>query len=136
MEPEFLSVEVVLRLHEMSLARFGGAEGIRAMGQVESAVNAAKFTWHYDGQDLFLTAAAYAFHIAESQAFFDGNKRTAVLAAQTFLEGAGLAGIGDEVALDDVMIAVAEKRMDKRGLAEVLCRLYGGQSKWGGLPGN
>lgn len=126
MEPEFLSVEVVLRLHEMSLHRYGGAEGVRDQGQVESAVNAAQFTWYYAGNDLFLTAAAYAFHIAESQAFFDGNKRTGVLAAQTFLEGSGLAGIGDELAIYNAMIAIAEKRMDKRGLAEVLRRLYSG----------
>ena len=127
MEPEFLSVEVVLRLHEMSLHRYGGAEGVRDQGQVESAVNAAQFTWYYAGNDLFLTAAAYAFHIAESQAFFDGNKRTGVLAAQTFLEGSGLAGIGDELAIYNAMIAIAEKRMDKRGLAEVLRRLYSGE---------
>lgn len=123
-EPEFLSVDVVLRLHEMSLAQYGGAEGVRDLGQVESAVTAARFTWHYAGCDLFLTAAAYAYHIAESQAFFDGNKRTAVLAAQTFLEGAGLPGLDDELALYDAMIAVANKQMDKNGLANLLKQLY------------
>jgi death-on-curing protein len=35
-------------------------------------------------------AAAYAFHLAESQAYFDGNKRAGVEAALVFLEGSGI----------------------------------------------
>jgi death-on-curing protein len=35
--------------------------------------------------DLFEMAAAYAFHIAENQSFVDGNKRTGLAAALTFL---------------------------------------------------
>jgi death-on-curing protein len=129
MQPEFLSVELVLHLHRMSLDRYGGADGVRDMWQVESAVQAALFTWHYAGQDLFLTGAAYAFHIAESQAFLDGNKRTAVLAAQTFMEGNGQPPLGDELALYEAMILIAEKRLDKRTLATLLQALYEKASK-------
>lgn len=35
---------------------------------------------------MYEIAAAYAFHIAERQAYFDGNKRTGVQAALDFLE--------------------------------------------------
>lgn len=35
-------------------------------------------------------AAAYAFHLAESQAFLDVNKRTGMAAALVFLSGNGV----------------------------------------------
>ena len=125
-EPLFLSLEQVEILHQRSLAIYGGGVGTRDQGGLESAVFQPQQLYFYGQPDLYDLAAAYAFHIAESQAFFDGNKRTSVLAAQTFLEGSGLAGIGDELAIYNAMIAIAEKRMDKRGLAEVLRRLYSG----------
>ena len=39
---------------------------------------------------MYEIAAAYAFHLAESQAYFLGNKRTGVEAALAFLEGCGI----------------------------------------------
>ncbi|MCI0540717.1 MAG: type II toxin-antitoxin system death-on-curing family toxin [Verrucomicrobiales bacterium] len=106
-------------MHEQSLARFGGSAGIRDLGQVESALGAA-MNMHYYGQgSLFDVAAAYAFHIAESQAFLDGNKRTAVASGIAFLELNGFECEEDDGSLYDAMIGIAEKRMDKTGLAAV-----------------
>ena len=53
----------------------------------------------------------------------DGNKRTGAGAALLFLDLNGWPGIVDDGSLYDAMIAIAEKRMDKRGLAEVLQKL-------------
>jgi len=76
--------------------------------------------YFYGNGDLFAIAAAYAFHIAQNQPFLDGNKRTAVGAALTFLQ---LNGIQIESynwkQLYDGMIGIAEKRIDKAGLAKV-----------------
>jgi death-on-curing protein len=72
-------------LHRMSLQEHGGADGVRDFGVIEAALAAAKNTWYYRGGDVFEIAAAYAFHIAESQAFLDGNKRTGIASALTFL---------------------------------------------------
>lgn len=76
-EPIFLLLDEVLRLHALSLAEHGGAEGTREPGLVDSALASAENTFHYGKGDLFDIAASYALHIAESQAFLDGNKRTA-----------------------------------------------------------
>jgi death-on-curing protein len=75
----------------------------------------------YGQGDLFDLAAAYAYHIAENQPFIDGNKRTAITTALVFLELNGIAtsAITNEQ-LYDAMIAIAEKRLDKAGLAAVL----------------
>ena len=68
-------------------------------------------------------AAAYAFHLAQNQPFVDGNKRTAMLAAIVFLDlnGVEIPEATDE--LYDAMIGVAERRVDKQGLAALLRRL-------------
>lgn len=83
-EPRFLELQEVLYLHDESLARFGGAVGIREPGLVESALGSARNAYWYGHGGLFEIAAAYAFHIAESQAFLDGNKRTAASSAIIF----------------------------------------------------
>lgn len=88
--PDFLTLPEVLHIHAKSLAEHGGSEGVRELGLVESALASAENTFHYGVGDLFDVAASYAFHIAESQAFVDGNKRTAVVAAMVFLARNGV----------------------------------------------
>jgi death-on-curing protein len=118
-EPEFLTPAIIEQLHADSLALFGGSEGVRDRGLVESALASARNTYLYGSGDLFDIAATYAFHIAEAQAFLDGNKRTAVAAALTFLKGNDAILRIDDLAIYDAMIAIAEKRMTKVDLAEL-----------------
>lgn len=120
MNPLFLSVDQVREIHRESLRRHGGLDGLREPGLLESALMQPEAVHYYGGGDLFAIAAAYAFHIAQNQPFLDGNKRTAMGSALTFLE---LNGVPvekyDGEQLYDAMIAIAEKRMDKAGLAAV-----------------
>jgi death-on-curing protein len=119
-EPAFLTREIVDQLHADSLELFGGSPGVRDDGLIESALGSALNTWHYGQGDLFDVAAAYAFHIAEAQAYLDGNKRTAIAAALVFLEYNGIMSRRDDGTLYDAMIGIAEHRIDKRQLAAVL----------------
>ena len=68
---------------------------------------------------MFDIAAAYAFHIAEAQAFNDGNKRTAAGAALTFIELNLGSPTPSENELYDAMIDIAKRRLTKAGLAEL-----------------
>ena len=124
MEPEFLTWEDVQYLHGRSLAEHGGRAGIRDRGLIESAIAQPQQDYFFGGADRFAIAAAYAFHIAQAQAFLDGNKRTAIAAALTFLNLNGVAtrGHGDE--LHAAMIAIAERRLDKSGLAALFRKLF------------
>jgi death-on-curing protein len=124
-EPRFLTLKEVLYLHDESLARFGGLSGIGDLGLLESALGAARNTFCYGGGYLYEIAAAYAFHIAESQAFVDGNKRTATAAAISFLTANGVQFPKDDGSLYRAMIEIANKQLDKVGLANVLRRLSG-----------
>ena len=81
----FLNREQLDELHEYSLAAYGGAAGIRDEGLIESALGAAYHTLHYGNGGVFDITATYAFHIAQAQAFFDGNKRTAIASSIAFL---------------------------------------------------
>lgn len=67
----FVSLAQVMRAHRTSLELHGGMDGVRDQGAVESALASAMNTWNYSGGDAFDVAAAYAFHLAESQAFLD-----------------------------------------------------------------
>ena len=124
-EPEFLTVEDVLQIHDEQLTAYGGATGIRDQGLLESAVMMpqASFSEAYLHEDLAHMAAAYAFHIAQNQPFMDGNKRTGLVAALVFLDFNGVTILDPEEKLYDAMIAIAERRMDKDGLAELLREL-------------
>jgi death-on-curing protein len=124
-EPDFLSVEDVLLLHEEQLARYGGGAGVRDPGALDSAVAMPRAT--FDGQFVhegpFAMAAAYAFHIAQNQPFVDGNKRTGLAAALVFLDLNGIMIADPAGSLYPAMIALAEKRLDKEGLGNLLRQL-------------
>jgi death-on-curing protein len=115
-EPLFLDVEGVLLLHRRSIERFGGTLGIRDRSGLESAVHHPQNVFNFGG-DVFDVAAAYAFHLAESQCFLDGNKRTAAAAALNFLAANGIRSDVDDLKLYDLMIGIAERRATKADLA-------------------
>ncbi len=119
-EPKFLSLAEVLYLHDESLRRYGGSAGIREQGLIESALGSAQNAFWYGQGGVFEIAAAYAFHLAESQSFIDGNKRTAAASAISFLRKNGVRFPKDDGSVYRAMIEVAEKKLNKTGLAAVL----------------
>ena len=117
-QPVFITRLRVEAFHRRSLEEHGGQDGIRNEHGLESALAQPLNVFVYGQGDLYDVAAAYAYHLAENQPFIDGNKRTAITAALMFLEGNGVAtsSLTDEQ-LYDAMIAIAQKRLDKAGLA-------------------
>ena len=125
-DPLFLSREEVLGIHRLSLEQHGGLDGLREPGLLDSALMQPEAAHYYGQGDLAAIAAAYAFHIAQNQPFIDGNKRAAMGSALTFLRLNGYPPArfdGDE--LYDAMIAIAEKRLDKAGLAAMFRARFG-----------
>jgi len=124
-DPAFLDVEDVLLIHEEQLAQYGGGAGVRDAGLLESAVAMPRASagGEFAHEDLYAMAAAYAFHIAQNQPFVDGNKRTGLLAAIVFLDLNGIVIADPKGRLYGAMIAVAERGLDKGGLAQVFREL-------------
>ena len=107
-------------IHYASLERHGGIDGLREPGLLDSALMQPEAAYYYGQGDLAAIAAAYAFHIAQNQPFLDGNKRTALGSALLFLKANGVdVEKYDDAQLYDAMIAIAEKRLDKAGLAAI-----------------
>jgi death-on-curing protein len=83
--PIWLDVDEVIDMHAEQLAIFGGPEGIRDRGLLESAVLRPVNQWNYGQTDMAALAAAYAFDLARNHPFVDGNKRSAFHAMMVFL---------------------------------------------------
>ena len=124
MSPDFLSLDEVLALHHEQLRLFGGASGVRDFNLLQSAMGTPSAT--FDGQLLHDTvyemAAAYLYSICRNHPFVDGNKRTAVSCALTFLALNGVVIDADEDEFYDLVIGVAEGRVSKSAIAMFLER--------------
>lgn len=84
-EPYWLEQGFLLKLQTKLLAQFGGPEGRRDPGLLDSALNRPLQLFAYASPTLFDLAAAYTFGIVRNHAFLDGNKRAGFMAAYTFL---------------------------------------------------
>ncbi|MEO7853466.1 MAG: type II toxin-antitoxin system death-on-curing family toxin [Rubrivivax sp.] len=109
----WLDADVLRAVHEEQLAEHGGASGTRDEGLFESALARPQNLVAYGDPDAPDLAAAYGFGIARNHPFIDGNKRTAFVAVELFLDLNGfelMASDGDCVL---TMLAVAAGQMDE-----------------------
>ena len=86
-EPSWLLKSSVLAVHNMLIGRFGGAEGLRDEGLLDSALARPRNRYHYEvDTELARLAAYYADGMIGNRPFIDGNKRTGFVAAYMFLD--------------------------------------------------
>ncbi len=126
-QPGFLSVGQVRAIHARMIGEFGGSRELRDAGLLESAVMmpTAQFGGRYVHKGIPAMAAAYLFHLCQNHPFVDGNKRTALAAAEVFLLASGrrLAATNEE--LEDLVLGVAEGKVSK----EEVTRFFRGRTK-------
>jgi len=115
-EPIWLDVDEVIDMHAEQLALFGGPEGIRDHGLLESAILRPVNQWHYGQTDMAALAAAYAFGLARNHAFVDGNKRIAFHAMMVFLRGNGIAFAPDPAHATAMILSLAAGEVSEDGL--------------------
>ena len=84
-EPVWLDAVDAIAIHDRQLAEHGGGSGLRDAGLLESALARPVNRRAYGEDDPAALAAAFAFGIARSHPFIDGNKRTAWVLARLFL---------------------------------------------------
>ena len=80
--PNYLSVADVLAMHMVVIKRYGGTDGIRDMGALESAVARPQSGYY---KDVIESASALLESLAINHPFLDSNKRVAFAAIDTFL---------------------------------------------------
>jgi death-on-curing protein len=115
-EPIWLDVEIVTDLHVEQLALFGGPDGIRDQGMLESALGRPLNKFAYGETDLAALAAAYAFGIARNHPFVDGNKRAAFGAMIVFLGLNGIDFLAPPESATAIILALAAGEVDEEGL--------------------
>lgn len=115
MEPNFLSLETILKIHQVQIHEFGGSDGIRDVGLLQSAtaMPQAQFGGQYLHVNLYEMAAAYMYHIALNHPFVDGNKRVGFMAADTFLITNGILLTASVSDIIDLGLEVAQGKVEK-----------------------
>jgi death on curing protein len=118
--PLFLDIEQVIRLHFSMIERYGGTEGTRDVGLLQSAVAMPQMAYsgEYLHADIFEMAAAYLYHIVQNHPFLDGNKRAGAAAAIVFLAMNDIQIEADEDGLVDLTLSVAGGQSGKPEIAE------------------
>lgn len=81
-EPDYLTLADALALHAILIRKYGGTDGVRDMGALESALFRPQ-TGYY--ADIVAEAAALLESLAMNHPFLDGNKRVAFAVTDTFL---------------------------------------------------
>ena len=114
----WLSIAMIHAAHEEQLVEHGGPGGVRDEGLLASAMARPQHRAMYESPDAATLAASYAFGIARNHPFVDGNKRTAFVAMEVFLD---LNGLELEATDEDCVLAtlrLAAGQLDEAGLAE------------------
>lgn len=117
-EPVWLSVDLVVDIHSEQLALFGGPDGIRDRGLLESALARPLNKFAYGDDDLASLAASYAFGIARNHPFVDGNKRVAFAAFLVFLGLNGVTFRVEPALATASMLALAAGEINEAGFTQ------------------
>jgi death-on-curing protein len=105
----YLSKSQLVHLHERLIARFGGPEGLREEGALDSALARPQAT--FDGEDLYSTLAEKAaalFHsLVSNHPFLDGDKRLAAISVELFLLANGHELVASDDDLEELVMSSA-----------------------------
>ncbi len=112
-EAKFPELETVLKFHSKLIERYGGSHGLRDQGALESALAAAQNRYFYEESDLAACAATYVYHLSQTHAFIDGNKRIAWAVAILFLEMNGIILTVPENEAEEICLCIAAGQMTR-----------------------
>lgn len=105
----------MLDIHKRQIERFGGFDGIRDEGLLDSALAQPQATFFREFLHPTIAdqAAAYLYHLTKNHPFLDGNKRTAFATMIAFL---GINGYDLNMTEDEayaLVMRVAQGEMNK-----------------------
>lgn len=115
-----LSKNQVTALHSALIREFGGIDGIRDEGLLESALAAPFQT--FGGEPVYPSlqakAAQLGFGLIRNHPFVDGNKRIGAHTMLVFLAVNGIELRYEQQELIDIVLSVAAGQIDRRGLLQ------------------
>jgi death-on-curing protein len=114
-----ISLEELVWLHTVAVTEFGGSQGVRDRGLLESAIARPLAT--FGGKNLYDTphkrAAALAESLVMNHGFVDGNKRTAMYAMAAWLEREGYVIDAARRELRDLALSIASHELSTEQIA-------------------
>ena len=113
----WLDIAVIYAVHDEQLAEHGGSAGVRDAGLLESALAKPQNLAAYGQPDVIALAASYGFGIARNHPFIDGNKRTAFVAVELFLDLNGYELTATDADCMLTMLALAAGEIDEAAFA-------------------
>ena len=116
----WLDPAVIYAVHNAQLAEHGGSAGVRDAGLLESALARPQNLLAYGEPDACDLAAAYGFCIARDHPFSGGNKRTAFVAVELFLNLNGFSLMATDVECVMTMLALAAGELSEEAFARWL----------------
>ena len=110
----------ILGLHSALIEEFGGIDGIRDEGLLESALAAPFQT--FGGEPVYPSlqakAAQLGFGLIRNHPFVDGNKRIGAHTMLVFLAVNGIELRYEQQELIDIVLSVAAGQIDRQGLLQ------------------
>ncbi len=110
----YFSKDDIIFIHSKLISDYGGSNGIRDEGMLESAINTPLQT--FDGIDLYFfetdKIARLSYSLVMDHPFFDGNKRIAAAALDLGLSGNGLELNATVDELIDEFIRLASSKIE------------------------
>ena len=117
----YLTAIEVMLVHRVMIERFGGADGVRDMGALESALFRSQSGYYADA---VAEAAALFESLAINHPFVDGNKRVAFGAVDVFLRINAIRLVAKPMAIHKWMIGHLEKASFALASIETYLRKY------------
>lgn len=115
---KILSQKQILMLHASLVGEFGGSNGLREDGLLESALASPFQT--FGGEPVYPSlrakAAQLGFSLICNHPFVDGNKRIGAHAMLVFLAVNGIELCYEQQELIDIILSVASGKTDRQGL--------------------
>jgi death-on-curing protein len=115
---KWINRQVLLLLHDESLAEHGGASGLRDEGLLDSALARPVNLALYTDPDVTSLAASYGVGLAKNHPFIDGNKRAALLSVGLFLAINGYSLRTSQADATLAVLEVAAGDMDEAAFAQ------------------
>ena len=119
---KYITVKDVLLLHNLAIDATGGSHGLRDLGLLESAVLRPEAS--FDGEelypDIFLKAGALIHSLLRNHAFVDGNKRTSMFSAMTFLELNGYEFVSEQMEIVNFALKIENEKLSVEEIADWL----------------
>jgi death-on-curing protein len=117
---QWVNRQVLLLLHDESLAEHGGASWLRDEGLFDSVLTRPVNLALYEQPDGASLAASYGVGLAKNHSFVDGNKCAAFLAVGMFLAVNGFRRQASQADATLTVMAVAAGVMDEATFAQWL----------------